>query len=287
MAFVPGGFESEDDYNDSDDGFMFNDDIGKPKRLTIWDFMKQDRKPDVVDIDWGTAVTVKEPRKGIVSLDTIADGTKSDLIQCQDNKSDLDSDKSDLKTNPRLCLDTIRVAAINGNLDYVRQYLPRVGIDIRLKNEWTCLMWATAHAHPEIVRFCLESGADANQHKSNMTVLMVACVAQIDTSDNVTELCYSPLSDPDSFATSTDGAGTNPTIVITQDREADIGICIDLLVGHGAKVDEIDPCGTTALIFAVKKNRRLVLDKLLSLGANVNHADTYGYTVSVKLESIL
>lgn len=279
MAFVPGGFESEDDY-DSDDGFMFSDEIEKPRRLTVWDFMKQDRKLDVVEIDWGAAVVVSEPRKGIVNLDTTAVGTTSDLIQCQDDKSDL---KSDLKTSPCLCLDTIRVAAMNGNLDYVRKYLPIVGVDIRLKNEWTCLMWATAHARPEIVRFCLESGADANQHKSNMTVLMVACVAQIDTSDNVKKLCYSPLSDPD-FATSTDGAGdTNPTIVITQDREADIGTCVDLLVGHGAEVNQIDPSGTTPLIFAVKKNRRLLVDKLLTLGANINHADTYGYSVSVTL----
>lgn len=281
MAFIPGGFESEDDSYDSD-GFMFNDDIEKPKRLTVWDFMKQDRRHDLVDIDWGTAAIVEEPRKGIVNLDTIADGTKSDLIQCQEKKSDL-------KTNPRLCLDTIRVAAMNGNLEYVKKYLSKVGVDIRLKNEWTCLMWATAHAHPEIVRFCLESGADANQHKSKMTVLMVASVAHIHASDNVTKFCYSPLSDPNSFETSTDGAvdfDTNPTIVITRDREADIVTCIDFLVGHGAKVNDVDPCGTTALLFAVKKNRRLVLDKLLSLGANLNHADTYGYSVSVISESI-
>ena len=70
----------------------------------------------MVDIDWRTAATVKEPRKGIFNWDA-----KSDLMRFQDNRSGLDSAKSDLKTDPHLCLDTIQVAATNGNLDYVRQ----------------------------------------------------------------------------------------------------------------------------------------------------------------------
>lgn len=250
MAYnsIPGGLESDSD--DSDD-LYFAGDLEKPKKITLWDLMKDKPRPDYVEVDWTTAVEPKVPLRGLVNLKTVI----KDASEDEDTEEVSEEFKSSAPLSEYedsiVFLDKLRVSAINGNLDYIKKYLPKVGVDIKLKNGWSCLQWAASAAQPEVVLFCLENGADPNQHKANTTVLMNAVLA------------------------STDSA-----IDVNHAKELAIVECIHHLIAHGARIDERDIVGTTALSFAAKKNRSKVVTALIDHGANMDQGDQWLYCVS-------
>lgn len=149
-----------------------------------------------------------------------------------------------------LFLDNLRLAASNGNLEMVKSIIKDQGIpvDIPLKNGWSALMYACNHCRVEVVSFLLESGADPNYSKKTFTPMLAA-------------VCASPHDCHDEE--------------VIQRRIID---CLNLLLEKGAVMATPDQFKATALHFAVKKNRILVIPEIIKLGAKVNQADSYGYT---------
>src|SRR5207245_2796307 len=92
----------------------------------------------------------------------------------QNRKIFLPSPRSQNSRSPSpggLMLDDIRLAVINGNLDYFQSSVERDSgffIDTILKSGWTALMYASSCGHPHIVHYCLEKGADPNYHRGKL-----------------------------------------------------------------------------------------------------------------------
>lgn len=57
------------------------------------------------------------------------------------------------------------------------------------------------------------------------------------------------------------------------------------LIDSGARVDQIDETGKTALLFAAKQENIDIVRPLLAAGASVNHSDEYGNTALIALAS--
>lgn len=220
--YLPDGLLSDSD--DEVDDIVYNDDRPREKKrpLTLADFLPKPNIPSE-PIDWGTAW---EPPKEVQIMAPVPK-----------------------RKGEKLFVDNLRIAAINGNLEFLQKQIRDGGVDVDmpLKNEWTALLYACNHCHPHVVAFLLSCKANVNYSKKSFTPLMAAVCAAPEDTRNEDEI------------------------------EERIISCVDLLFSNGAKINAQDSFKASPLHFAIKKNRLRVIAKLLDLGANVNQQDNYGY----------
>ncbi|XP_029646477.1 ankyrin repeat, SAM and basic leucine zipper domain-containing protein 1 [Octopus sinensis] len=141
-------------------------------------------------------------------------------------------------------IDDLRIAILNGDLTTVQYFIENgTDVNVKLKGNWTPLLYASSAGHPEIVHYLLEQNAspDYNHVTDRFFPLMAAC-----TSD--------------------------------KDDENSIMKCVTLLLEHGAKVDSMDRYHTTPLMYSAKRGHLSVLIKLLDFYADPNVTDSQGWS---------
>jgi ankyrin repeat protein len=126
---------------------------------------------------------------------------------------------------------------------------------VETEENQSALMWAAEHSQPEMVRLLLSRGADPNLHaKAHDYDVRVSAEPRVR---------YDPTG--------------GQTALIYAARAGCVG-CAKALVEGGAKIDDRDPDGVTALIVATLNAHFDVAAYLVKAGADVNRWDWWGRT---------
>lgn len=234
------------DLNQSDDS-DYEDDTGfpklKPKTLIQTKDNLQNKQPQV-PFDWGTDDDDDLLTKPILLTDAFKDRKNKvkHQIQC---------DQLDAKSKESL-LDELRLAAYNGNVQFIAKYVPKfidVNVNLKGKTSWKLLMSACIGAQENVIQYLVNiPGCNPNEGYKLFTPIMAVICCEI-----------SNLEDEK----------------IDQIENRIIN-CLDILIISGANINNKDSFGTNALSFAIKNNYLKVAQYLISKGCNVNNQDLFG-----------
>jgi ankyrin repeat protein len=130
-------------------------------------------------------------------------------------------------------------------------------VDAKGPNGQTALVQAIAHLNQALVEMLLEHKADPNARYEL-------------TFDAVPD-----LPNPNNYKPTINAAQLTPMMLAANAGHTSI---VSVLIKAGADVNAQDSTGTTALLWAVRRDRPGAVDALLNGGAEVNRADRYGLT---------
>lgn len=182
--FMPGGYEDEDD-SDIDD--LVYGDQSKIKKRTLFDILQENKQVSAAMVTSngsngnsinsnGTGEFIELSKENIVDDYPVIkkEPVQSEPVQKKafiwpNSPPEFKQGEDDASVLSQvIVLDDIRMAVVNGNLDYIKSQIElenEFEIDTILKSGWTSLMYAANSGQPEIVRYCLEKSADPNWHK--------------------------------------------------------------------------------------------------------------------------
>ena len=159
-------------------------------------------------------------------------------------------------------------AAIRGDARRARWLLAR-GAKVNARASFyyeTALYYASAHGNHEVVEVLLAHGANPNLVQNYLdSPLRAACGGGY---QQVVQLLLYAGADPNY----TRNFGLTPLTHACS--QGNLGI-IELLLSHGARINDLDPCGWTALMYSVLNNSDSYL-LLLDRGADINATSTGG-----------
>ncbi|XP_064605283.1 ankyrin repeat, SAM and basic leucine zipper domain-containing protein 1-like [Liolophura sinensis] len=174
-------------------------------------------------------------------------------------------------------VDDLRFCAMKGNVDVLKDCLNEgLHVDTVLKCGWTPLMYAASSAHPEIVKVLLEKGAKANFHQDQFTVLMAGCSTTKQEEECVLE-CIKLLVDAGADVNAHDRYHMTPLIYAARAGHA---LVVDYFGQNGVQINKQDSRGWTALSWAVSKNRKKTVQKLIELQADPFKKHSDGQTAA-------
>jgi ankyrin repeat protein len=152
----------------------------------------------------------------------------------------------------------LMVAARTGNADVVQQLLERgAQVNARAARGQTALMWAVAQKHPDVVKVLLAHGADVHARSDSWS--QIEAVSPHGHAEYNRAIPYG-----------------NNTALMFAARAGDAASA-KLLVSAGARVNDQDARGVSALVLAAHSGFRDVVELLLDTGADPN-SSTAGFT---------
>ena len=157
--------------------------------------------------------------------------------------------------DPNLALESgetpLLAAARSGAVAVVEQLIAKgANVNAKAARDQTALMWAAAQRHPDTVKALLAHGADVHARTAVRNEMMAAI----------------PHGPPENKAFIPQG-GFTPLLFAV--RSGDL-VSTKLIVGAGAKIDEADEWGITALAHAAHAGYLDLVNFLLETGADAN-----------------
>ena len=160
------------------------------------------------------------------------------------------------------------------------QILLKHGADVNIQNRngFTALIYASERGYSKIVGMLLEHGADINQLSNfGENALMIAINQKYVSLDDITKTVKILLDYKVNVNIKNKKDGST---ALMSALKLDYSKIVEMLLEHGADVNEKDNNGTTALMLSVNDVMiwRETVKMLLEHGADVNEKDNNGYT---------
>ena len=176
----------------------------------------------------------------------------------------------DARANPNTAMPSgespLMEAARAGSIEAVKALIAR-GADVNAREstqDQTALMWAVAARQSDVARTLVESGADIKARSKVVRRLVYTGFRYI----------TAPPSESSNTVVEIPDGGFTALLFAAQQGSVE---SLQLLLDHGADVNDTAPIGTSALTVAAYSGQRAAVDLLLERGANPNH-DSAGYT---------
>ena len=166
-------------------------------------------------------------------------------------------------------------AAADGDTDALARLLDRGGsVETRSSGGRTLLICATKKGRTEVVRLLLARHADPNalSLRGNSPLDFATDLGQ----PEIVKLLLEAGADPNGFR-ARDSWGDTYSPLFQSFRTGRIEV-VRLLLDHGARLQETNNIGTTALMDAARRPHPDVLALLIERGQSVNAANRFGYT---------
>ncbi|KAL3474282.1 ankyrin repeat-containing domain protein [Aspergillus californicus] len=156
------------------------------------------------------------------------------------------------------------------------------------RQQRTALSWAAIEGNTDIIQLLLEAGANVNHADQDGNTPLLLCIA---TQEAVEKLLQSGAD-----VNAVDRTGCSALMNAARSHRETI---VQLLLNHGAKVDQAAQHGRTAVVYAAFRaedhRQSQVFDMLIAAGCNLNVRDTSGKcaqdylhaTVSTEVRNLL
>ena len=168
-------------------------------------------------------------------------------------------------------------AARQGHNNVVTTLLDR-GANVEVRNDKgsTALHWAVRYEHTDTVRLLLVKGKANRNTKRKLGLVAPLVVAAAYGNNNIVELLLSDPKDPNDPKCKVNIKIHGGELPIHHAAKEGHMKVLETLQEHGALLDENDELGDTPLLLAAQNNHVDVVQKLISLGADVFHRNHEG-----------
>jgi ankyrin repeat protein len=192
---------------------------------------------------------------------------------------------------------TLLFAAKQGDVSLLQQILDNTPstqipelINAKDEDEYTCLHWASLKGKADIAQLLIRYGANLNARddEGNTPLHIATKFGQLDVVLELIAAVQSPSTAVPSTSSSTPSfrSNSNITQINLQNEDGMTPLMfaasmnqteiLQILLAHGAAIDEVDNKGRTALIHACRSGHNEIVNILLMSGANVQIKDAKG-----------